>query len=433
MTQKIFNSILLTVIVTNIVTVILVDILNDDNITHIGIFVIAVLIGIVFALRMSRKITRPLVEVNPDNPKINYSEINPLINKIRIQKGKICRQSNEVKSGREQLSLITENMSEGIVIADPKTNILSCNTGALKLLNAEGVITGDSIYLLNNSESFRRCIQDAMGGRNSTCILKTSGGDREIIASPSNTTDTVNGIVVFILDVTERQQLETMRREFTSNVSHELKTPLTTIYGISDMLVNGIVRPEDVGQFGQNIRSEAERLIILINDIVSLSKLDENSVPRDDTGTDLYNLAEEVIDRLRHSADERNIKLSLTGEHIELTGNRTVLDEIIYNLCDNAIKYNKDSGHVEIKVSHIPTKILITVSDDGMGIPSEHINRIFERFYRVDKSHSRQIKGTGLGLSIVKHGVMYHNGTIRVESTVGKGSSFIVEFPIEKR
>ncbi|MDE6797848.1 MAG: cell wall metabolism sensor histidine kinase WalK [Ruminococcus sp.] len=433
MTQKIFNSILLTVIVTNIVTVILVDILNDDNITHIGIFVIAVLIGIVFALRMSRKITRPLVEVNPDNPKINYSEINPLINKIRIQKGKICRQSNEVKSGREQLSLITENMSEGIVIADPKTNILSCNTGALKLLNAEGVITGDSIYLLNNSESFRRCIQDAMGGRNSTCILKTSGGDREIIASPSNTTDTVNGIVVFILDVTERQQLETMRREFTSNVSHELKTPLTTIYGISDMLVNGIVRPEDVGQFGQNIRSEAERLIILINDIVSLSKLDENSVPRDDTGTDLYNLAEEVIDRLRHSADERNIKLSLTGEHIELTGNRTVLDEIIYNLCDNAIKYNKDSGHVEIKVSHIPTKILITVSDDGMGIPPEHINRIFERFYRVDKSHSRQIKGTGLGLSIVKHGVMYHNGTIRVESTVGKGSSFIVEFPIEKR
>ena len=433
MTQKIFNSILLTVIVTNIVTVILVDILNDDNITHIGIFVIAVLIGIVFALRMSRKITRPLVEVNPDNPKINYSEINPLINKIRIQKGKICRQSNEVKSGREQLSLITENMSEGIVIADPKTNILSCNTGALKLLNAEGVSTGDSIYLLNNSESFRRCIQDAMGGRNSTCILKTSGGDREIIASPSNTTDTVNGIVVFILDVTERQQLETMRREFTSNVSHELKTPLTTIYGISDMLVNGIVRPEDVGQFGQNIRSEAERLIILINDIVSLSKLDENSVPRDDTGTDLYNLAEEVIDRLRHNADERNIKLSLTGEHIELTGNRTVLDEIIYNLCDNAIKYNKDSGHVEIKVSHIPTKILITVSDDGMGIPSEHINRIFERFYRVDKSHSRQIKGTGLGLSIVKHGVMYHNGTIRVESTVGKGSSFIVEFPIEKR
>ncbi|MDE6833528.1 MAG: histidine kinase [Ruminococcus sp.] len=433
MTRKIFNSILLTVAITNAVTLVLINMLNGDSLTHIGIFIIAVLIGIVFALRMSHKITRPLVEVNPDNPEINYSEINPLINKIRIQKGKIRRQSNEVKSGREQLSLITENMSEGIVIADPKTNILSCNTGALKLLSAENVGAGDSIYLLNNSEIFRHCIQDAMGGRNSTCILKTSGGDREVIASPSNMTDTVNGIVVFIFDVTERQQLETMRREFTSNVSHELKTPLTTIYGISDMLANGIVKPEDVGQFGQNIRSEAERLIILINDIVSLSKLDENSVPRDDTGTDLYNLAEEVIDRLRHNADEKNIKLSLTGEHVEMTGNRTVLDEIIYNLCDNAIKYNRDSGHVDIKVSHIPTKILITVSDNGMGIPPEHINRIFERFYRVDKSHSRQIKGTGLGLSIVKHGVMYHNGTIRVESIVGKGSSFIVEFPIEKR
>ncbi|MDE6034917.1 MAG: PAS domain S-box protein [Ruminococcus sp.] len=434
MTQKIFNSILFTAIITNAVTIVLINLFDGDIIMNIGIFTVSVLIGIVSALRRSRKITRPLVEVNPDNPKINYSEIIPLINKIRLQKGKIRRQSNEVQSGREQLSLIMENMSEGIVIADPKTNILSCNTGALKLLGTENVGAGDSIYLLNNTEIFRRCIQDAMGGRNSTCILKTSGGDREIIASPSNITDTVNGIVVFILDVTERQQLETMRREFTSNVSHELKTPLTTIYGISDMLVNGIVKPEDTGNFVQNIRSEAERLIILINDIVSLSKLDENSVPRDDTGTDLYVLAEKVIDRLRHSADEKNIELSLTGEHIELTGNRTVLDEIIYNLCDNAIKYNnKDSGHVEVKVSHIPTKILVTVSDDGMGIPPEHINRIFERFYRVDKSHSRQIKGTGLGLSIVKHGVMYHNGNIRVESTVGKGSSFIVEFPIEKR
>ena len=433
MTGKIFNSILWTVIITNAVTLVLVNVLNGNTLTHIGIFIIAVLTGIIFALRMSHKIIRPLVEVNPDNPEINYSEINPLINKIRIQKGKIRRQSNEVRSGREQLSLITENMSEGIVIADPKTNILSCNTGALKLLGAENVKTGDRIYLLNNSEIFRHCIQDAMGGRNSCCILKTSDGDREIIASPSNITDTVNGIVVFIFDVTEKQQLETMRREFTSNVSHELKTPLTTIYGISDMLANGIVKPEDVGQFGQNIRSEAERLIILINDIVSLSKLDENSVPRDDTRTDLYSLAEKVIERLRHSAEEKNIKLSLSGEHIEFTGNRTVLDEIIYNLCDNAIKYNKVSGHVEVKISHIPTKILITVSDDGMGIPPEHINRIFERFYRVDKSHSRQINGTGLGLSIVKHGVMYHNGTIRVESTVGKGSVFTVEFPIEKR
>lgn len=434
LTRKIFNSIVVTSIITNSVTLILFNILDSDNVAvQSGIFVIAVLISVIFALRLSRKITRPLIEVNPDDPKINYSEINPLIKKIHTQKGKISRQKHEVRSGREQLSLITENMNEGIVIADMRNNILSCNSGALKLLGVQNVSEGQSIYLLNDSEIFRHCIQNAMGGRNSSCILQTSDGDREIIASPSNTTDTVNGIVVFIFDVTEKQQLETMRREFTSNVSHELKTPLTTIYGISDMLANGIVRSEDVGQFGQNIRSEAERLIILINDIVSLSKLDENSVLHDDAETDLYKLAEKVIDRLQHSASKKDIHLSLSGEHVNIIGNRTVLDEIIYNLCDNAIKYNKNAGRVDVKISHVPTKILVTVSDTGMGIPPEHINRIFERFYRVDKSHSRQINGTGLGLSIVKHGVIYHNGTIHVESTVGKGSVFTVEFPIQNK
>lgn len=433
MTRKIFNSIVGTSIITNSVTLILINVLNTNIPVKAGIFGISILVAVIFALRLSRKITRPLVDVNPDDPKINYSEINPLINKIRTQKGKISRQSHEVRSGREQLSLITENMDEGIVIADPRNNILSCNSGALRLLGAENVGEGQSIYLLNDSEIFRHCIQNAMGGRNSSCILKTPDGDREIIASPSNTTDTVNGIVVFIFDVTEKQQLETMRREFTSNVSHELKTPLTTIYGIADMLSNGIVKPDDVGSFGQNIRSEAERLIILINDIVSLSKLDENSIPYDDVETDLYNLSEKILDRLSHNASEKDIQLSLTGEHAEITGNRTFLDEIIYNLCDNAIKYNKNYGRVDVKISHIPSKIIVTVSDTGMGIPPEHINRIFERFYRVDKSHSRQINGTGLGLSIVKHGVIYHNGTIHVESTVGKGSVFTVEFPIENK
>ncbi len=434
MTKRIFYSIVRTSVFTTVVTLILAKVLNNENyLINSGIFVISVLFAVIFALRFSRKITRPLVEVNPDNPKINYSEINPLINKIRIQKGKISRQSNEVRSGREQLSLITENMNEGIVIVDTRTNILSCNSGALRLLDKKNVSEGQSVYLLNNSEVFRRCIQDAMGGRNSSCILKTEHGDREIIASPSNITDTVNGIVIFIFDVSEKQELETMRREFTSNVSHELKTPLTTIYGISDMLANGMVKPEDVMQFGQNIRSEAERLIILINDIVSLSKLDENSVPHEDTEIDLYNLAEEVAGRLQCRASEKDVSISVTGEHVSVIGNKTVLDEIIYNLCDNAIKYNNNGGYVEVKISHIPTKALITVSDNGMGIPKEHINRIFERFYRVDKSHSRKIKGTGLGLSIVKHGVMYHNGTIRVDSKLGKGSVFTVEFPIDNK
>ena len=436
MTKKIFNGIIGVSAVSTTLTLTLTTIAGQCSwLVKFGIFVVSLLVAVIFALRISKKIIRPVIEINPDNPKhnITYKELSPLLNKIRIQKGKISRQNYEVRNGREQFSLITENMNEGIVIADPKTNILACNSGALRLLGAENVSEGQSIYLLNDSEMFRRCIQDAMGGRNSGCILKTEQGDREIIASPSNSTDIVNGIVVFIFDVTEKQKLETMRREFTSNVSHELKTPLTTIYGISDMLANGIVKPEDVEQFGKNIRSEAERLIVLINDIVSLSKLDENSIPREDTETDLYDLSEEIVYRLDHKASEKNIELSVTGEHVSIIGNRTVLDEIIYNLCDNALKYNRDGGRADVKISHIPTKALITVSDNGMGIPPEHINRIFERFYRVDKSHSRQINGTGLGLSIVKHGVMYHNGTIRVDSTLGKGSVFTVEFPIENK
>ncbi len=434
MTRKIFNSIIQTSAISIILTLIFSELLDSDNIiVKIGIFFIVLLISMMVGLKMSKKITRPLIEVNPDNPKIEYSEINPLINKIHIQKEKIYHQKNQVNNSKQQLSLITENMNEGIVIVDIRNNILFCNSGAMKLLNMENIIIGQSIYRINNSESFRHCIQNAMGGRNSSCILNTPDGDREIIASPSNTMDTINGIVIFIFDATEKQQLEILRREFTSNVSHELKTPLTTIYGIADMLANGIVKPDDIESFSKNICSEAERLIILINDIVSLSKLDEDSVSCDEDETDLYDLTKEIFDRLHHSAAKKNITMKITGEHINIVGNKTILDEIIYNLCDNAIKYNKDHGNIEVSISYSSNKILLIVTDTGMGIPLEHIPRIFERFYCVDKSHSRQINGTGLGLSIVKHGVIYHNGTIRVESIPEQGTSFIIEFPVKKK
>lgn len=434
MYRKIFNAVFLTAFFSSVATAFLVVFVSDVDISVWDILAVLFVVSVsaVFSAVIAGKILRPVVEADPDNPKINYSELVPLVDKIRKQKGTISRKNNEVRSGRERLSLITENMNEGIIIADPKTNILACNSSAVRLLGAKRVGTGQSIYRLNNSDSFRRCIQDAVGGRNSGCILRTANGDREIIASPSNITDTENGVVVFVFDVTEKQQLETMRREFTSNVSHELRTPLTTIYGISDMLANGIVRPEDVGQFGKNIRSEAERLITLINDIVSLSKLDENSVPQENAEVDIYGVAEEVVKRLERSAEEKNIIVSLVGEHISVNGNRTVLDGIIYNLCENAVKYGRENGRAEVKISHAPTKTVITVSDDGIGIPPEHINRIFERFYRVDKSHSRKINGTGLGLSIVKHGVLYHNGTIRAESKEGKGSVFTVELPTDE-
>ncbi len=390
-------------------------------------------LSVVIADKVSKKIVQPINNIDLDHPKIeaNYPELAPLLNKLRTQNGRVNRQMEELRRSREQFSLITESMSEGIIIADQKLNILSSNSGALSLIEAEPVREGQSIYSLNNSESFRRCIQDAAGGRNSECILKTGNGEREVIASPAKCGNVVNGIVVIIMDVTKKQELENMRKEFTSNVSHELKTPLTTIYGISDMLAGGMVKAEDTARFGEKIKNEADRLIVLINDIMSLSKLDEASGLEQMEEVDLYELAEEVLNRLEQAALEKDIRTELVGEHIIYFGNRTVLEEIIYNLCDNAVKYNFDGGRIEVKISHMPKNVFITVSDTGMGIPSQHTDRIFERFYRVDKSRSRRIKGTGLGLSIVKHGVIYHGGTVRVESVAGKGSVFTVELPVK--
>lgn len=394
---------------------------------------VAVLFSLAAATVISKHIVKPINNIDLDHPKTekSYKELSPLLRKLRKQNGKVNRQMIALRQSREQFSLITESMNEGLVIADSKAMILASNVSAYRLLDAEKSSEHHTIFSLNQTEQFRRCIQNAMGGMRDECLIHTENGDRKVIASPANSPDTVNGIVVFILDVTEQQQLETMRREFTSNVSHELKTPLTTIYGISDMLANSMVKPEDVASFGNDIRSEADRLISLIDDIVSLSKLDEDSLPRQDEEIDLYELAGEVISRLEINAAERNVTASLTGDHVKLTGSRTILDEIIYNLCDNAIKYNREGGSYAVKVSHIPMKAIITVSDTGPGIPEDHIGRIFERFYRVDKSRSRKIKGTGLGLSIVKHGVGYHGGTVRAESAPGKGSVFIVELPIE--
>lgn len=400
----------------------------------LAILIAVVLFSVLAASMVSRNIVKPINNIDLAHPKIekNYKELAPLLEKLRTQNNKVSRQMDELQSSREQFSLMTESMEEGLIIADPKLIVLTCNSSALRLLGAGSFTQGQSIYALNNSDVFRRCLLNALGGRRSECILRTGGGQREIIASPANSIDMVCGLVVFIMDVTEKQELETMRREFTSNVSHELKTPLTTIYGIADMLANGMVQSGDVAEFGGNIRGEAERLINLINDIVSLSKLDEDAVPHENESIELYALAEEVLDRLRLNAEEKGVTTSLSGEKVSVTGSRTILSEVLYNLCDNGIKYNTGGGSLSVKISHIPQRVIITVSDTGMGIPKQYLGRVFERFYRVDKSRSRKIKGTGLGLSIVKHGVMYHNGNIHVESESGKGTVFTVELPIDK-
>ncbi|MBQ1463934.1 MAG: PAS domain S-box protein [Ruminococcus sp.] len=396
------------------------------------IILVLILCSLLMASLMSKHIVKPINNIDLDRPDVKscYKELEPLLGRLREQNLRVYRQMEELSQNREQFSLITESMKEGLLVIDPKNVILASNSSAYTLLGAEKS-EHQSVFALNHSERFRRCVQNAMGGRFDEFVLETDGGQRKIIASPAIVAGRVNGVVMFIMDVTEQQELENMRREFTSNVSHELKTPLTTIYGMADLLAGGIVKQEDVAGFGENIRREADRLITLINDIVSLSKLDEDSIPRDDEEIDIYQLAQEIISRLKMNADAAGVTGSLTGEHVTVKANRTVLDEVLFNLCDNAVKYNKAGGRYEVKVSHIPTRALITVTDTGTGIPAGHIDRIFERFYRVDKSRSRRIKGTGLGLSIVKHGVNYLGGSIRVESEPGKGTAFIVELPVK--
>ena len=436
MTKKIFAAIFVISSLSAVFSVIAAFLLADDKngVNAPVIAVVLVIIGLLLIVSIfaARKIVRPIKNIDPVQPHFDkvYAELSPLVERLKKQNGRVNRYMAKLTDSREQFSLITENMNEGIVIADPKTTILSCNSAACRLLGVPQISEGQSIYALSNDEPFRRCIQNAMGGMRSEIIINSEMGDRKLIASPASVSDTLNGIVVFIMDVTEEQALEKMRREFTSNVSHELKTPLTTIYGIADMLANGMVKAENVAEFGGNIRREADRLISLINDIVSLSRLDENAVPYQPEEVELYSLSHEIINRLSKSAEEKNVTARLMGEAVTIVGDRTILSEIIYNLCENAIKYNREGGSYSVRISHIPMKAVITVADTGIGIPEEHMERIFERFYRVDKSRSQKIKGTGLGLSIVKHGVSFHKGTIRAVNS-GKGMVFTVELPMK--
>lgn len=397
------------------------------------IILVVIIVSGVLASEIAKRIVRPINSINLNNPDIDesYSEISPLLHKIRTQNREIRNQVEQLRCNQEQFYSITQNMSEGIIVADENNMILSYNNAALRLFGIDSIAEKQSVYTLDRSEVFRDCIQSAGKGRKADCILENNDKICRIIAAPSDMGGEFFGIVMFIIDETEKQKLEDMRREFTSNVSHELKTPLTAIYGISDMIANGIVKQEDVQKFSSNIRSEADRLIILINDIISLSKLDENSIPENETEIDLYDAAQDVLNRLTAYADERNITMKLSGEHILFSGMATIIDEVIYNLCDNAIKYNKEGGCVFINIKKHIDNAVITVEDTGIGIESQNIDRIFERFYRVDKSHSRKIKGTGLGLSIVKHGVKYHNGTIKCESIFNKGTTFTITLPIK--
>ncbi len=395
------------------------------------IVIIAAMVSLGVAAIVARVVVKPINSIDLKNPDIgeSYSEIAPLLHRISEQNHEIDQQIAELTRSRKEFSLITENMSEGFIIIDSRTEVLSYNTAALKILGSDFTGSSRSVLVLNRSDAFRSAVEDALAGKHSETDLTLSEKIYQVIATPAFTGSSVTGAVMIILDITEKEAREELRREFTSNVSHELKTPLTTIYGISDMLVGGIVKPEDIPGFAKNIRDEAGRMITLIQDILKLSQLDENTFSDQRERVDLYELAQSAAERLRPQADEKHVTISVTGERSEFTGIATVLEEMIYNLLDNAVKYNKQGGRADVDVRSSGDDIVVTVSDTGIGVPADSIDRIFERFYRADKSHSRKIGGTGLGLSIVKHGVSLHGGSITVKSSEGSGTTFTMALP----
>ena len=395
----------------------------------IVISVLALIISSFLSYRLSKAIIKPINELDLDNPAANetYEELTPLLKKMSAQKKTIDRQIKEAEQKREEFKLITENMSEGLLVIDKDSNVLSYNQAAVRLLEITDVKSG-SVLAFNRSKGFRSVVEKALSGERAQNDISHDENTYNLIASPVYQNDKIIGAVIVIIDITESVKREQLRQEFTSNVSHELKTPLTSISGFAEMLKSGGTPDETVVDFSTSIYDEAQRLITLVSDIMKISELDEGVIPFEKEQVDLCELSKDIIKRLTPVANKRNITLNVIGDTAYVSGTRKILDEMIYNLCDNAIKYNKENGTVDVIVNQANGKTSVTVRDTGIGIPASEQNRVFERFYRVDKSHSKLVGGTGLGLAIVKHGAAYHDADVFLESTDGKGTSVTISF-----
>lgn len=393
----------------------------------------SLILTLVLSSRVSRAIIEPINRLDLEFPEKNdsYEELTPLLKKIADQKQIIEEQLADAHKKQKEFNLITENMSEGFLVIDQNANLLTYNSAALKLLDI--VPPADrSVLLFCRAKEFRDVISDVLSGKRAENIMVREERSYSLIANPVTQKGEAIGAVIVILDITESEKRDTLRREFTANVSHELKTPLTSISGFAELMKEGDVSEENVIDFSESIYDEAQRLITLVNDIIRISELDGESISFESETVDLYELSKEVISRLENEADKKNVVLHLTGDRAEITGVRKILDEMLYNLCDNAIKYNKEGGLVDVMVSLARDGVNVIVRDTGIGIPAAHQDRVFERFYRVDKSHSKKVGGTGLGLAIVKHGAMYHHAKISMESAVDTGTAITLAFPKEK-
>ena len=394
-----------------------------------AIILISVVVALIMSHKMAKSIVKPLNELDLENPAENetYEELTPILTKINKQHKQITRQMSELKQKSDEFEQITASMNEGLVLLDKKGIVLSINAAAKKLFSADETAVGRDFLTLDRSTDMSRAIEKALDGKRAEFREERNGSEYQFVINRTESDGKTVGIVILCFDVTETAFAERNRKEFTANVSHELKTPLQSIIGSAELLENGLVKPEDTKRFVGNIKNEATRLVSLINDIIRLSQLDEDSEPATES-VDLYDVANEVVEILTVSAAKKQVELHLNGEPCVMNGIRRYLYEIIYNLCDNAIRYNKDGGKVIVDLKNKDSNIILSVSDTGIGIPAEHQSRIFERFYRVDKSHSKETGGTGLGLSIVKHAVAYHGGKIKLESTVNVGTTITVCF-----
>lgn len=395
------------------------------------IALLAVVLALLLAYRLSKNIVTPLNKLNLDSPLSNkvYEELSPLLKRMDAQQRQLKHQSEELKRKREEFETATENMSEGLIILNEKGVILSINRAAAKMLGLSEDSVGKDIFSEKTSVNLKEPTQIALSGKNKEEVFALRDGNCQLLANPVSTDGKVTGAALLVLDVTEKERAEQMRREFTANVSHELKTPLQTISGYAELLANGMVADKDKTAFSEKIYAEAQRMIRLIEDIIKLSNLDEGAVELTRETVDLYVTAENTVRSLLPAAKKANVTLSLNGENAEIYGIPQLLTAVVYNLCDNAIKYNKDEGTVFVSVKNNAENIVLSVRDTGIGIPKEQQERIFERFYRVDKSHSKEVGGTGLGLSIVKHAAKLHDAKITLESEVGKGTEITVIFP----
>ncbi len=398
----------------------------------LGIVILVAVLASIVARRLTKNLVQPLDDVNLDEPLDNdtYDELAPFLTRIAKQKRQLSKNLAKLRSKQEELTIITNNMNEGMVLLNGHQNVLFINESAAKIFgfDAKDVI-GKNILTVDRAQEVQDLLQKVAAAGSGEGLYEKDQRFYQLSGSSVNG----SGSVILIYDVTEKMAAEQMRREFSANVSHELKTPLQSILGYAEIMKNGLVKDEDKQRFLERIHAEAENMIELIQQIMELSRLDENKSVGDFVDVDLYAMAQSIAARLKYKADKRGITLDVAGSNAVVCGVQSVLSEVVYNLVDNAIKYNKDNGSVSVKVTDGADEVTVSVSDTGIGIGAADRERVFERFYRADKSHNKETGGTGLGLSIVKHGVLYHKGRVDLESELGKGTTITIVLPKKKQ